>query len=213
MTLPLTVRPLNTLKTLCLIALGAGLASACSGDDKTPNDAEPACEGAKAWPDASATSGGLTQCSDGVVHRTAAPSCTAATPPDLPSSDPAAMACEGVPCTDKPNGFCVATLGDSPELNKISCVYACEKDDDCGEDSACFCGPSGGECIPAGCRSEADCGSDACIFMYSKLECGVPTAPELTCLTATRDCASDKACPAESVCIDGSCKPAANTCG
>jgi hypothetical protein len=204
---------LRYLRTSWLALLAAGLASACGGDDSAGStDPNALCDGAKPWPDADASATGLTQCPDGVVHRTSAPLCTPAMAPDLPPTDPAAMQCEGVPCTERPNGFCVATLGSSPDLNTIACVYGCATDEDCGADSACFCGTRGGECIPAGCHAAADCGTDPCILMYSKLECGVPTAPELTCLTATRDCASDKACPTGSLCIDGSCKPSANTC-
>lgn len=192
----------------CLLPLT--LAAGCS--DPATNTL-PVCPGAKPWPDAAAMTGGLSQCRNGLIHRSSTPQCTAATPPVLDAEDPAALQCEGVPCAKQPGGFCVATIGSSPELNTVACVYPCAGDDDCAEGTACFCGPSGGECIPASCRADADCDDEPCILMFGKLTCGEPTAPALTCRSTTRECSADSECSVESVCIDGSCKPKVNTCG
>lgn len=199
-------------RLLCLLPLT--LAAGCSGGESNGSpDAVADCQGAKPWPDAGAKTSGLSQCEDGIVHRKGAPKCTAATPPELSADDPAAMQCEGVPCAKQAGGFCVATIHSSPELNTVACVYPCAGDEDCAEGTACFCGPTGGECIPAGCRADADCDEEPCILMFGKLTCGTPTAPELTCRVATRDCSADADCSANSLCIDGSCTPKVNTCG
>lgn len=94
-----------------------------------------------------------------------------------------------------------------------SCVDTCQTDDDCGAGEACLCSAGvdlgGGEftqldelprCVPAECRSAADCDGQPCGIVLS-LGCKRPVAlrcraPTDACLS-NADCAGGQACGAE----------------
>jgi hypothetical protein len=127
--------------------------------------------------------GGYSLCADGSLRRPSAAACESALPrttPDLPLvSDECTNDSD---CTSKPHGFCAYG----------ACKYGCVVDDDCAGDAACFCGPDIGVCIPAGCRSNADCPSDfPCTAFQAP---GFATPDALSCQSPADDCVTDAQC-------------------
>lgn len=140
---------------------------------------------------------GLERCPDGQVHRPAATACAhpfAVEP--CPGPDP----CDGAACDELGAGAC-HRLADQV----CHCRYPCTSDADCQPDAACLCA-SGlpldadvydvyvptSECVPADCRSDADCGDFLCAL--SPGLCGYATVRGLFCHTAADECTVDADC-------------------
>lgn len=94
-------------------------------------------------------------------------------------------------CPDA-QGVCVAPTGFGPPCR---CEVGCTTDADCAPNAACFCDVAGvldgGFCLPAECRSDADCPEGACGLDRS-LGCGV--ARRLRCHTARDECDDRNPC-------------------
>jgi len=77
----------------------------------------------------------------------------------------------------------------------------CKDHADCQASQACICRPDGGysNCVPADCRTDADCGGGSCVETLERAE------KDLTCATArvSLHCSSAK----------DECKPGAGSCG
>jgi hypothetical protein len=101
---------------------------------------------------------GFEQCADGARRRRAAVECpasvTAATSPCRPDSGPADCTSDA-DCTMQPHGYCAT----AHELTAYcGCYYGCRQDSDCAAGSICDCGDFIGQCVPATCTTNADCG-------------------------------------------------------
>jgi hypothetical protein len=147
---------------------------------------------------------GLVECEGGYFHRPEAKACDNAggqpgvggegpvDPHTLPRADDF-IDCSGPEdCAGFQWGFCGGGGGEIPH-----CVSGCETDNDCGSGSICICGnpssPTGGECRPAACATDADCPGSVCAAHHSSSGCGAIT---FRCITERDACASDADCGA-----------------
>lgn len=147
---------------------------------------------------------GLTSCAEGYRYRGSAVTCSsrAGAPeesqggaggmgaagaggaePTSPPGPTCNQSCEGE------HAFC-GVLGATPYTT--ACQLGCLSDDECSEFQLCLCGPSGGVCMQATCRSDADCTEgyhcaqedDVCFVNRGLFSC---QRPEDECLTG-EDC-------------------------
>jgi hypothetical protein len=131
---------------------------------------EPSVELIRGCPGAATIIAGLDRCSDGVYHRTDSWQCEIEPPPqgELTPEEQATimqfLADGGNPrrvecmshgdCTEHRLGSCFVDI----ENNVVSsCFYTCFNDDDCSAGTACYCAGNTSTCVPARCRSDADC--------------------------------------------------------
>ncbi|MEE2787213.1 MAG: ferritin-like domain-containing protein [Myxococcota bacterium] len=101
-------------------------------------------------------------------------------------------------CNDRPNGKCMMDGGAIFPVN-CACRYPCETDDDCGRGQVCLCANVRGasaQCVPAGCRTNADCDSGECAIQFIN---GCPGELVVQCRTDRDTCRTDADCP------DGQC--------
>jgi hypothetical protein len=111
-------------------------------------------------------------------------------------------------CDLKPFGYCAPSnqgqLGTVPQ-----CHYGCVVDADCGTGYLCQCGDPIGQCVPAECLGDEDCGDKLCAAWFSENVCG--TRHSFACQTADDDCATNADCERGGTCIaDGGkryCQP------
>jgi hypothetical protein len=166
--------------------------TACGGDDdgepqRVPFELE--CEDPVAimQPGSDQESGFVT-CGDGFVHRAEAVTCVIPEAPETCSNPggPTDTCTTSAECDDRPNGAC---LDDPSQVEGCGCVYGCETDADCAQGEVCACaGPAQDwpRCVPAGCRSDADC-DGLCGFSVAEDGCGGPSY-ELACLDEASEC-------------------------
>jgi hypothetical protein len=123
---------------------------------------------------------GIEECADGSRHRYAAIACT-----DL---------ADGNGCVDSACGGCPeGQLCQGTYYGDCLCITPCATDAECADGEACVCQQAGTwatRCMPAGCRTDADCG---------EFECGVGVdacdhANGLWCRTAADACHGDAQC-------------------
>ncbi len=109
-------------------------------------------------------------------------------------------------CAEFEAGYCAGAV-----LGQLSCRSGCYTDNDCGEGAICICGsdasPTGGECHPAGCATDADCPGSLCA-QYD-VPCRVS---EFACLTEADACVSDSQCVAGFGCTITSSEAEGRTC-
>jgi len=138
---------------------------------------------------------GLERCPDGQVYRPTAASCVHPLALD-PCGDPG-LCMET--CEELGAGLCNTLFTDF-----CACQYPCEVDGDCAPNAACLCASGvaveGGyegyvpfsQCVPAGCRTDADCGEFRCAL--SPGICGWGTLTGLFCRTPDDECAAEQDC-------------------
>lgn len=74
------------------------------------------------------------------------------------------------------------------------CVPICHTDADCADGNLCMCGPGGGQCVPATCRTGDDCGEgQECTSWDSSQGC---LYPAFVCTTPADTCGGDADCSA-----------------
>lgn len=98
-------------------------------------------------------------------------------------------------CVAKANGYCE---GPPAMIAACRCSYGCIRDADCPTGSLCECGDSGGLCVSASCKADADCKSDLCLSVWTA-EC-IAASRLYTCVTPQDECTKS------SDCGDGDCR-------
>lgn len=138
---------------------------------------------------------GLATCDAGVRHRPLAVACSKGdgaaggqSGARLPRAT--GSTCNGDPdCAQFEYGFCKNDVG----FGFPNCQSGCATDSDCGPGSICLCtqseSPTGGECVPATCDTDADCPGSLCASY--KNGC---SPPGFACLTDMDECVVDADC-------------------
>lgn len=133
---------------------------------------------------------GLARCPDDTVHRHTAVMCAHPYEPNVCDERGGCdEPCDGLgdgSCTEQYPGYC-------------RCAFPCSSDADCSADAACLCASGIGdeevinttECMPANCRTDADCDG---------FECGLSPdfcfgAEGLFCRSAADECVAQSDCP------------------
>lgn len=125
--------------------------------------------------------GGFEVCGDTTLRRHESIACPSALPRSEPVSGASYDQCVyDADCTESANGYCV--IG--------ACYYGCTTDAECGG-GICFCGPVIGTCLPAGCRSDADCPAD---YPCTGNPLTAAGQPDFVCQTPTDTCQKDADC-------------------
>ncbi len=138
-----------------------------------------------------APASGFVACADGRIVREQAVACTSPVEPGNCDLDGVGSCSVDADCGA--NGACIAmAAGPGPFCG---CVVSCETDDDCGEGKACVCAGVAGRssCVPADCRSNADCGDGLCRYAVHPGSCD--GMPKLACTAADDACVLDGDCP------------------
>jgi len=149
---------------------------------------------------------GFAMCTDGRKQRRAAVECPlppTSTPTTCPPSNGACAS--DAECTQEtsatfPKGYCA----DAHNLRGYcGCYYGCRQDSDCAAGSICECGVVVGQCVPANCKTNPDCGDGfGCVATFEGTAgtCNPvtnPNIPPLTryvCQTAADQCQRDDDC-------------------
>jgi hypothetical protein len=127
--------------------------------------------------------GGYSACSDGSLRRVSAAACGSALPRATAALPLALSECvDDTDCVASAHGYCAYG----------GCKYGCVTDDECASDQACFCGDFVGTCIPANCRSDADCATNFPCTAYRAV--GFATPDALSCQSPVDECLTDAQC-------------------
>lgn len=185
----------------------AVLFSACSSTEEEPEP--PVCP----HPQEVTQGSGWIDCGNGLVHRPHAGTCVTDEPSREtlpPSTVPAEDECfSDADCVARDLGYCAsgsAPYGFTPTPNR--CVYACVVDLDCPTGEICACVATRGECRPATCRVDADCGPDL-LCVESPGSC--LERPSYACQTPADECVTSSDCVQGFYCGVGGYRP--RTCG
>jgi hypothetical protein len=127
--------------------------------------------------------GGYLLCADGSLRRPTAGTCEAKLPRDTADQPLVFEQCTtDTDCTEAAHGFCAYG----------ACKYGCVEDAECESGNACFCGDFIGTCVPATCRSDADCPTDQPCTGYQAV--GFDTPDALACQSPLDECVTDAQC-------------------
>ena len=155
---------------------------------------------------------GFERCDDGSKRRRAAIDCpterTSTTSPcryDF-GSPPCAIDAD---CSREPLGYCA----DAHKLTGYcGCYYGCRRDSDCAAGSICECGIVIGRCVPATCKTNADCGSGfGCVASVrgtagpTCITANTAVASTYACQTPADRCHGDMDCPSNGPNTRGAC--------
>jgi len=143
-------------------------------------------------------SAGFERCADGRVRRVKVSTCMAPVRAENPQCGQDEFdGCSPGSCNEAPFGACVSGFDTG-----CYCSYSgCSTDADCEEGTICACAadgpdlPSFSQCIPALCRSDADCGGFGCELAYANDGCGPSFV--MACRTPYDECVSAADCPPE----------------
>lgn len=180
-----------------------GLASGCAGWEwpetgsrgagpTEPPPPLPACE----EPEPYAHPGsGYESCAGGFVHRAHRAECETSAPRDGVFLSSEFGNCQAdADCTDAPHGYC--TQGFDSEGR---CVYGCATDSDCEDDRICLCGAPAGRCVPAECKSDADCAPGSLCTAQVGSDCGL--TERFACQKRQDHCFGSADCEQYEVCV------------
>lgn len=149
---------------------------------------------------------GYEVCTDQSVHRHTSVPCNLHTQLGPCTRPDPMFGCQAdSECVAFPGGICAQSSG-------CFCRYPCTHDDDCGQGSACACavtwseghpnegGPiySENACVPANCRSDADCGGTTCGVSID----GCRLTDGFYCHTPEDECTGHAECAALNMGID-----------
>lgn len=138
---------------------------------------------------------GFESCDDGTKRRRAVLECpTEQTSPMSPCMD--SNCTSDADCVDQPGGYCANAHN---LTGYCGCFYGCRNDSECDAGSICECGVVVGQCVPAACTTNQDCGSGfGCVATYEGAAgdpCTDNPASSYVCQTAADECSSDMDCP------------------
>jgi hypothetical protein len=142
---------------------------------------------------------GIAECDNGVIARVAAKSCRIIARPDYecPRTDAERVSpCRtDADCSDILHGRCNA----GPYFGPTPCVCerGCAEDSDCQPDQVCECGSGVGQCVPANCRTSADCANGECARYTYKQCIDGEALIGYACQTPADTCATNDECPDE----------------
>lgn len=184
---------------VALAAVGMGCALGCGAKVETTvdgsggGDGGVVCTDPVSIPQSSGEPSGFVRCSEGIVRRVEAVSCTQPTAPSNCNGE--GDACDtNDDCVTAPFGTCAQDLS----LFACECAYGCSRDSDCGPGEICACPgviDERSRCIEADCITDADCGSGVCgvsIVEYACERMGARAA----CLDETAECRTHADCNA-----------------
>jgi hypothetical protein len=136
--------------------------------------------------------GGVSICHEGWSHRSSDADCPSMLPRDGDcGSDRESTLCRtDADCSEQPNGYCHHSMLGMYD-DGCSCRYGCVRDSDCSAGMICFCDDPVGTCLPASCRTDADCTDGFCASYDSYPTCH---STNLACTTAQDECTSDSDC-------------------
>lgn len=181
------------------------LLCACPTPEATDDDIPTGC----LWPEsmllADGSPSGFERCYDGAINRVEALTFDGTPAADSCLGDEASAECAtAADCTAHPNGACLH----DPNLTGdpvCGCIYACSTDADCAEGEACV-PPEVLEdpdavptCVPAGCRTGADCDRGECGL--SEHQNGCATLVGLSCRSRDDTCHGDEECDGSVRCV------------
>lgn len=136
---------------------------------------------------------------DGTVHREAAVTCEPVVSGPGCVGDEDSISCTtDADCTERPHGRCISKLivGGGTSLSTCNCHYPCADDGDCEANEICLCAgvrsTETARCIPALCRSNADCPSGECSLSLYEDGCG--PRPLLACRSSADTCRVESDC-------------------
>lgn len=200
------------------VVTGSGASSTTSTDGTAstsgpgaPPIGPPTCDDPQPLLQYDGSPSGFVRCSSGVVHRIDAVACTIPPAPAPCATEPGAQCTKHDDC-GAPLGYCDASC---------VCKTTCATDADCPDDQVCLCTGThlGGDptCIPALCRTDADCGGSICAGAIEDgcLDGGLVV--ELGCHGPASECHANADCPPPGgsfVAMDPLCSPEPQfTCG
>jgi hypothetical protein len=152
--------------------------------------------------------GGWERCANGLIHRFERGVCPsplprpsgavdagvdagAATGSDAGSASGAAPydgSCQSdSDCTRQAYGHCET----APGAFGAYCQYGCVRDSECAPGFACLCGDPVGQCVPADCTVDSQCGAALCVNYTQSPGCG---GTAFRCQSPLDECASDLDC-------------------
>jgi hypothetical protein len=146
---------------------------------------------------------GFVACESGLVHRPTAGTCVAyqqsaitRVPSPVPEQDECTSDLE---CTARPYGYCESNLTYySGPLMPNRCAYGCTSDAECDQGNICVCTEERGECRPATCQIDADCGKNSLCAEYGRW-CGGPAG--VACQAPGDRCQLNSDCPSWDQCV------------
>lgn len=136
-------------------------------------------------PEVDATTG-TTNCAEGYTFRETAMACTSRANDSPPNADVAPPACS-TDCSEVPNGFCAPGAG---FFSGPQCKSGCLNDSECPDGTLCACSELGGSCVPASCRTDADCQG----LLHCLLEFGPCGEGTWKCQSPEDECVSSQEC-------------------
>lgn len=162
---------------------------------------------------ATSLGGGWERCANGMIHRPERSACPIASTPPISAADAgvdagaatssdAGSASSSAPyfgcrsngdCTERPYGQCKT----SPGAYGAYCDYGCARDSECPQGFACLCGDPAGQCVPADCAVDGECGGGLCVNYIQSPGCG---GQAFRCQSPLDECGSDNDCPGGTFC-------------
>lgn len=141
---------------------------------------------------ASGTDHGYVRCDGGWSHRPEALECPDKRPPGNTCSDGFGGCSVDAECDERPYGSCQPAYDEG-----CYCNYGCRVDADCDEGYICVCGEVIGQCTPATCTVDADCGDALCASFVESPGC---PGDAFACQTEDDECVSSADCPEGQTC-------------
>lgn len=195
---------LGLLRAAIFAALGAsGCSGGSGGSARTEIELPPQSSAtqpvASTAPDRPSHAIGYVKEPNGSIHRASAVSCDTRIDQPACRGDEDHLSCKAdSDCRDAASGRCIAGTGQIGTY--CGCEYACATDSDCESGEACVCATEANEkhsvCVPATCKTDADCGGQVC--GVSRYHNGCGNTVQLACRTADDTCHSDADCGKES---------------